>query len=459
MQSVVTNVLQKLIDDINPDNVKCNSFQSWCEATSPRNRDGSSWIWDWPHQLYLYPYLEKILSGDITQAIINTPPRHSKTETVTVRLAAKFIEDNPDKKVILAAYNQARANKFSRKVKKIVSTRVALSKERNAANDWETTEGGGLLAVGVNVGVAGEGAHLILVDDPVKNRVEANSKTFQERTFEWFTDDLFTRLEPGGRLVITMTRWNYNDIVGRVLDSEDGKNYTVINLPAIAETDDPMGRKEGEALCPDRYPIEKLLKLKSVLRNEFTSLFQGQPTDKEGAIFNPDYWQYYDTLPDRDKWESVTLSLDTAFKEKTSNDYSAGIVLIKTKDKIFVRHVMRKKLSFPALKKEVVNLINEYHPDVVLIEDKASGQSLIQELKESTTLPVIAVKADSDKVVRANGIIATVEGGNVYLPRQAHWLQSFIDEHSRFPFGAHDDQVDAFVHGINRLKNEPVFIF
>ncbi|MDH5664669.1 MAG: phage terminase large subunit [Nitrosopumilus sp.] len=449
--------LQQVIDGLSPASKTTESYQDFCIRTSPINNDGTSWIWDWKHQLYLYPYLERILSGDLKQVIFSTPPRHSKTETITIRLAAKFLVEHPDKRVIIAAYNQTRANKFSRKIKAIVAPLVALSKDRKAVNEWDTMSGGGLLAVGVGGGVTGEGGDLVLIDDPVKNREEADSKIYQEKIYDWFTDDLFTRLEPDARLVITMTRWNYSDLVGKILDSEDAANYTVINLPAIAEKDDPLGRAEGEALCPDRYPIEKLLKLKTILGKEFAGLFQGKPIAEEGAIFKRSYWNYYDQLP-KEKIDNIVISWDTAFKKGASNDYSVGVVFIKSENKIYVVHVLRKRCDFPELKREFLALVEQYNPFVTLIEDKASGQSLIQDLKDSTLIPVKAVKADTDKEARANAVSTMVETGNVLLPKQAHWLNDFVEELERFPRAPHDDQVDAFVHGLNYLRDR-TFIY
>jgi predicted phage terminase large subunit-like protein len=333
---------------------------------------------------------------------------------------------------------------------------MKLSKDRTAVDDWETEEGGGLRAVGVGAGVTGMGANWIFIDDPVKNREEANSETYREKCWDWYTDDLYTRLEPGGKIVLIMTRWHEDDLAGRILASEDGPNWTVINLPALAEKDDPLGRKEGEALCPERYDEEALQNIRRVMGASFQALYQQRPSAEEGDIFKREWWQYYKEAP-KLKW--IIQSWDTAFKKGAENDYSVCHTWGVSDNGFYLLDRWKEKVEFPTLKRTVVSLANKWHPRAILIEDKASGQSLIQELKTNTTLPVLAIPVDSDKVTRAHAVTPSVEAGNCYLPEDAPWLQDFIDEFATFPNGSHDDEVDATTQFLNyvRRRGEAAF--
>ena len=451
--SLESSLIDNLLSSIDPDNVPdtFESYQAWLNVVTPH------WTWDWPHQLYLYPYLEKYLAGEIPRLMINLPPRHGKTELVTVRLPAYVLEQDQSQRIITGSYNQSLANKFSRKTRRVMESRIELSKERNAANEWETLQEGGLRAVGVGTGVTGTGANHIMLDDPTKSREEANSKVYQQKVYDWYTDDIMTRLEPGGQVILTQTRWGDGDLSGKIMASEDADQWVVVNLPSLAEVNDPLGRKEGEALCPERYDEEALLKIKKTMGQNFYSLYQGTPVSHEGAIFKNSYWQYYTELPPREEWKRTIMSLDTAFKTGESNDYSACGVAVETNTGLYMVDVLREKLEFPDLKRRVIMMADTYKTDAVLIEDKASGQSLIQDLKRDTFLPVIPVKVDRDKETRAWAAVGMAESGNVYLPSNAVWLTDFVNELSRFPTGSSDDQVDMVTQLINYVKEpEPM---
>ena len=275
---------------------------------------------------------------------------------------------------------------------------------------------------------------------------------YQQKTYDWFTDDVMTRLEPRGQVMLTQTRWGDGDLSGMIDNSEDAGRWVTVNLPALAEKNDPLGRKEGEALCPERYDVAALHKIKKTMGQTFYALYQGRPVSQEGAIFKTNYWQYYTELPPKEEWKRIIMSLDTAFKTGESNDYSACIVGIETIDKLYIVDVLREKLEFPDLKRRVVNMADNYKPNVILVEDKASGQSLIQDLKRGTMLPIVPVKVDKDKETRAWAAVGMAESGNVYLPNNAPWLNSFIDELSRFPAGEYDDQLDGTTQLINYVR-------
>ena len=426
------------------------TYAEWLPIVSP------TFVWHWRQTQYIIKHIQKMLDGEINKLMIFMPPRHTKSETVTVRLPAYVIEHDQSTRCIIGAYAQTLANKFSRKTRRIVQSRIRLSKERTAVDDWETDAGGGLRAVGVGAGVTGMGANWLFIDDPVKNREEANSETYREKVWDWYTDDLYTRMEPGCKTVLIMTRWHQDDLAGRILASEDAPNWTVINLPALAEANDPLGRTEGEALCPERYDGKALADIRRVMGASFQALYQQRPAAEEGEIFRREWWQYYREAP-KLKW--IMQSWDTAFKKGAENDYSVGTTWGCTDTGFYLLDRWKEKVDYPTLKKMVKIVAAKWCPRTILIEDKASGQSLIQDLKTNTTLPIIAVPVDSDKVTRAHAVTPTIEAGNVYLPESTPWLQDYIDEHAVFPNGSHDDEVDSTTQFLNyvRRKGEAAF--
>lgn len=426
------------------------SYRDWLPIVSP------TFVWHWRQTNFIIDHIQMMLDGKIEKLMIFMPPRHTKSETVTVRLPAYILEHEGHKRVIVGAYTQTLVNKFSRKTRRIAQSRITLSKERTAVEDWETLEMGGLRAVGVGGGITGQGGDWIIIDDPVKNREEANSETYREKCFDWYTDDLYTRREPGCKMILIMTRWHQDDLAGRILASDDGPNWTVINLPAIAELNDPIGRKEGEALCPERYDEKALLDIKNVMGASFQALYQQRPSAEEGEIFKREWWQSYREAP-KLKW--IIQSWDTAFKKGAENDYSVCTTWGCTDKGFYLLDRWKDKVDYPTLKKTAINIAAKWCPRTILIEDKASGQSLIQDLKTNTTLPIIAISVDSDKVTRAHAVTPTIESGNVYLPEGAPWVADYIDEHAVFPNGSHDDDVDSTTQFLNhvRRKGEAAF--
>lgn len=418
------------------------TFGEWCAEVTPR------FNWKFRHLVYLRDQLDRLTRGEINKLMIFMPPRHGKSEQITIRYPAWFLERFPERKVIIGAYNQTLSNKFSRKTRKISAQRMALSAERTAVEDWETEEGGGLRAVGVGGGITGQGGDIIIIDDPVKSREEANSPAYREKVWDWYTDDLYTRLEPGGALILIMTRWHVDDLAGRILKSEDGENWTVVCLPAFAEVNDPLGRKEGTALCPERFDEEKLKKIKLVMGASFEALYQQRPVAAEGAIFKREWWGYYKALP---VMKRIIQSWDTAFKKGAANDYSVCTTWGEGDIGYYLLDRWKEKVEFPELKRTVRMQGDKWKPSVILVEDKASGQSLIQEIRRETPLPILAIKVDVDKETRAHAVTPVCEAGRVYLPEGIPWGQDYVDTMASFPYGDHDDDVDSTTQALNYL--------
>jgi predicted phage terminase large subunit-like protein len=438
-------------------------MERYCEIVSP------TWQWHWEHLRLIDHYLAKVLSGEIKKLIFGMPPRHGKTEKVTVRFPSAFLELDPTQRVIIAAYNDTLARKFSRKVRRLVRGRVPLNDERTAVEDWETLAGGGLRAVGVGAGIAGQGGNLILVDDPVKNREEAESPTYREKVYDWYTDDLYTRLEPGAAIVITMTRWHEDDLVGRILASEDGPNWTVVNLPALAGPNDVLGRAVGDALCPERYDEKALAGIRRVMgERSFASLYQQEPSPAKGLIFDTSQFRFY-TTPEHPIIEdgravpylppvfaSHLQSWDMTFKDTTGADNVAGHFWSRLGADVYLRDRKHGVMEFIKAITAVLDLTRA-HPEAVLklVEDKANGPAVISTLRRK--IPgLVAVDPEGSKISRAWAVTPMIEGGNVWLPHPAiaPWVKGFLLECSRFPFGKHDDDVDAMTQALMRFLTE-----
>ena len=253
-------------------------------------------------------------------------------------------------------------------------------------------------------------------------------------------------------LVSHNTRWHEDDLIGRILASDDAGSWERIRFPALAEPNDLLHRAEGEALCPERYDIDALLKIQQVMKHSFQSLYQQRPSAVEGEIFKRDYWKYYRQQPN---FKMKVMSIDSAFKTKAQNDFSVIGVFGKTDTKTCMIDRWKAKVEFPDLKRAVVEMANRHSPNEILIEDKASGQSLIQELKRGTNLPIIPVAVDSDKISRANASVGYIEAGKLELPESAPWLLDYIDTMASFPNGAHDDDVDVTTQYLSRHGFKP----
>lgn len=422
------------------------TFDNWLTVVSP------TFCWNWRHLEYVRREgLDGIINGSIKRLALFMPPRHGKTEMVTVRLPAWWLEKDQNQRVIIGAYNQTLAEKFSRKTRRIAQSRIKISYERKAVSDWETEAGGGLRAVGVGGGVTGMGANIIIIDDPVKNREEANSEVYRNKVYDWYTDDLFTRLEPGGCIILIMTRWHEDDLAGRLIHGDQSHKWHIINLPAEAEENDALGRNIGEALCPERFDEKALKNIKEELKESYLALYQQRPSAVEGEIFKRYWWGYYSISP---YFEKIIHSWDTAFKKGALNDYSVCTIWGVAKNGYYLIHRWKEKVEFPELKKVVVMLAQQFPPDQILIEDKASGQSLMQELERETVLPIKAIKVDVDKVARANSATPIIEAGKVFLPEGAQWLNDFLNNLSSFPNAPHDDDVDSVTQFILNEKDK-----
>jgi len=420
-----------------------------------------------PHHRQIVDYLERIERGEIDRLMIFMPPRHGKSLIGSTLFPAWFLGRHPEWSVIASSYGSELATDFGRRVRNLMSdglfqsifSGAKLAGDSTAAHRFSLSKGGNYYAVGAGGPITGRGADLLLIDDPIKNREDANSESYRRQLHEWYESVAYTRLQPEGAIVVISTRWHMDDLAGWLLREHPEENWSVLNLPAVAETDEGW-RREGDALWEKKFPPKRLAQIREAVGGAtWAALYQQRPAAAEGAIFRREWWKTFTpaTLPAR--FEQIVVSLDTAFKAGSSNDYSVGLVLGVGETGYYVLDVWRDRVEFPALMRQVEMLALKWKPDRVLIEDKASGQSLIQELQSNSRLAIDPIKVDSDKVTRATAVTPLIEAGRVYLPEGADWLADFLEEVSSFPSAPHDDMVDAFSQALNYVRESHSGIF
>lgn len=423
----------------------------WLPRVSPEYR------WDWPHLAMIRRHLERVASGEISRLMIFCPPRHGKSSLTTLRFPVWRLEQDPSTRVVMAAYNQTYAEKLSRQARKIARGRVPISRERNSAKQWETPQGGGVRACGVGSPPTGEGAVSLIIDDPTKSRQEADSPAYREKVWEWYSEDLLTRLEPGGSIVLIMTRWHPDDLAGRILASEDASEWTVLSLPALAEENDPLGRKPGEALCPDRYSAAALEKRRRVMgERAFAALFQQNPRPRGGNLFNRVWFGILDAVP-------IEAAARIRYWDKgysAQGDWSVGCRMSKSRDGLWtIEHIVRIR-GTPAERNRVIRetaraddaLFGRRVPVHLEQPPGAGHETTATLIKELAGHVVHAAQPRGEKTERAEPFSSQAEAGNVRLVRGA-WNAAFLDELEAFPNGEHDDQVDAASGAFRVLEN------
>jgi len=413
------------------------------------------------HHRVLIERLEEVESGKIKRVMVFMPPRHGKSLTASCLFPAWFLGRNPTKSVIAASYGADLAEDFGRRTRNLMGDPLhsaifpecRLSADSAAQRRFDTTAGGSYYAVGRGGAVTGRGADLLLLDDLLKDSEEARSETIRRSMHDWLQHVAYTRLAPGGAIVIIQTRWHDDDLAGRLLREHANENWQVIDMPAIAEVDDEF-RKVGEALWPEKFPVEVLKSIRSAIGGAaWDSLYRQQPSAAEGAVFKREWWRFFKEQP---VCKRIVQSWDTAFKAGAENDFSVCTTWGVTQSGYYLLWVWRDRVEFPELKRRMSWLADQWKPSQILIEDRASGQSLIQELRHSTRLPIIPIKVDTDKLARAQSVTPLIEAGRVFLPESAPWLNDFIDELAAFPKGTHDDCVDSVTQALNYLRHEPV---
>lgn len=391
--------------------------------------------------------------------IFTLPPRHSKSMTITESYPSYFLGNFPNDRVILLSYGDDLAKRFSkRNIQKVDQHGkslfgIELDDKSRSMSDWDIKDTrGGCISRGIMAGVTGQGADLLLIDDPIKTREEANSDIYRDKLWEEWIDSLSTRLQPMAIAIVIMTRWHEDDLVGRLLNKEYGDimEWEVVNIPLEAEENDLLGREIGEPLWPEQYGYN-FIEERKIYPQSFNSLYQGRPTSQEGNIIKREWWQFYDRLPRINK---MVLSVDAAFKGDKDSDKVSIQVWGKTNANIYLIDNDTRRMDFVTTIQAIKNVLQKYPGiNAKYIEDKANGTAIINVLNR-TIGGFIPIKADAgtgSKVARAEAITPWIESGNVFLPRNAVWVHEFVEETASFPSGKNDDQVDAMSQALNKL--------
>jgi predicted phage terminase large subunit-like protein len=409
-----------------------------------------------PHVRILVEHLEALEAREIDRLIVVEPPQHGKSLHVSQGLPAWWLGRHPRDNVILASYAAELAERNSRVARGFVSDErwpfdTRLSSESSAVGRWHLSDRGGVIAAGVRGAITGFGASLIVVDDALKDAEEASSATILDSNWEWFTTVAMTRIAPDAAVLLTQTRWAELDLVGRVLNSNGADRWTVLRLPALSEgDDDPLGRPEGEPLWAKYGRAFLADQRESMGPRAFAALYQGDPIPAKGAVFERAWFNgRWSKLPDELR---IVQAVDSAFKDGVGNDFSVIATWASDGRSYFLLDVCRGRWQYPELVRRIKAAAEEWNPERVLIEDKASGQSVVQTLKAETGLPVVPVPAEGSKVSRAESVTGIFEAGKVLLPaNDPAWLELWVQEHVKFP-AAHDDQVDTSAHALRHLR-------
>lgn len=401
-----------------------------------------------PHHALIAEKLEAVERGEIKRLMITMPPRHGKSELASRRFPAWYIGRNPGKLIIAASYNSDLASDFGREVRNIVSSPeysklfgTALAADSQAANRWHTDAGGMYVAAGVGTAITGRGADILLIDDPFKDREEADSEIRRGRVWAWYTSTAYTRLMPGGAIVIINTRWHDDDLSGRLLAEmqDSGDQWEVLSLPAI--------RPDGSALWPEWYPLERLEQIRSVLpARDWNSLYQQNPIPDDGDYFKSDWLNDYDQLPDG---LSVYGASDYAVTDGDGDYTEHGVFGIDTAGNVYVLDWWRGQTSSDVWIERKCDLILSHLPVCWFGEAgpirRAVEPFMMRRMQERNAICRIEWLASiADKEARARSIQGLASMGRLYFPKNAPWKGDVQAQMLRFPAGKHDDAVDVF---------------
>lgn len=457
------------------------SFYWFCRYGFLKQR-GYRWQRNWHHEV-ICRKLQDVFEGRCKRLIINIPPRFSKTEIAVVNFIAWALGKAPDSEFIHVSYGARLAANNSARAREIVRSEwyhelfpdLALNPDKQANDDWRTSLGGVVFATGAEGTITGFGAGkmrpgfggAIIIDDPHK-AVEATSDLRRENVVEWYKNTLESRVnDPANTpIIVIMQRLHEEDLAGWLLGGGSGEVWEHLCIPA----EKPAPPKEGkpphpglavwppdapDALWPEKYTLENLHRMAASKPYEYAGQYGQSPAPLGGGIFKTDWWQFYQpaAIP---TIKRIVQSWDTAFKTKTANDYSVCTTWAETERGYFLLDVWKQKVEFPELKRMVVSKAAQQWANkkatAILVEDKASGQSLIQEIQRDTLLPIIPVKVDTDKISRAFAVTPLIQSGRVFLPEGADWAADYVASHAGFPNAAHDDDVDSTTQALTYMS-------
>jgi predicted phage terminase large subunit-like protein len=469
----IIEAIMKMPDDMASEMM--NMFESYKQSLNIEQAQGDFMKFVnemWPgfihgrHHKVMARKFEDIANGKIKRLIINMPPRHTKSEFASYLLPAWFLGKFPGKKIIQTSNTAELAVGFGRKVRNLVSSEqyhrifpnVNLRSDSKAAGRWATNQNGEYFAIGVGGTVTGKGADLLIIDDPHSEQeaaLAAGDPSVFDKVYEWYTSGPRQRLQPGGSIVVVMTRWSKRDLTGRIIqssiDREGNDEWEIIDFPAIMPS--------GGPLWPQFWSIEELEALRSELpASKWNAQYQQSPTSEEGAIIKREWWKMWENdLPPR--CEYIIQSWDTAFTKNERSDYSActtwGVFYMNENENdanIILLDAFKRRMEFPELKKVAFDTYKEWEPDAFIVEAKASGAPLIFELR-AMGIPVqeFTPSRGNDKMVRINSVADLFASGKVWAPG-TRWADELIEEMAAFPNSDHDDLVDSTTQALLRFR-------
>jgi len=404
------------------------------------------------HIIRIAETIQGLIDGDYDRLLITMPPRHSKSMSCTVRLAAYWLENHPEDNVLITSYNERMARRFSRMTRTIFGERNKIANDKSATDEWSTTLGGTLMARGSGNPATGTGFKVIIADDPIKSREEAESSLMRDKQWDWWTSDVISRLEPEGKLIIVMTRWHEDDLAGRAIKSEPDA-WHILDLPALADDeDDPLDREIGEALWPERFDVDALNRLKSVMGDyQFEALYQCNPTPREGSMFKISNIDIVQAVPNN--LIKFARAWDLA-STQGGGDYTCGVKIgIDENNNIYILDIVRGQWG-PDERDKIIKQTCDLDgriPQIFPLDPGAAGKAQINYLfKMLSGHNLVKTSPTGSKEIRAEPIAAQVNVGNVKMI-EASWNRDFLNELRQFPLGAHDDAIDSLADAFNNI--------
>jgi predicted phage terminase large subunit-like protein len=420
------------------------------------------------HTMLMADKLQKVETGEIKRLMIFLPPRHSKSNSCSETFPSWFIGRDPRRKVMLISYGDSLARTFGRKNRQKMEEfgqdifGLSVAKDNASTNHWGI-QGypGGMLSQGVEASLTGHGANLVIIDDPIRNREVAMSKTQRDKIYEEYKSSIMTRLTSDARVVLIQTRWHNDDLAGAILANDAPGTWDVISLPGLAGDDDILGRNPGEPLWPENGFTKEWLEntRASIGSVAFQSLYQQSPTFEEGNIVKREWLKFYDTPPAG--FDEVVISLDAAFKGNDDSDYCAFTVWGRIGADKYLLDIVRERLNFPQTVAALRQIVAKYPQAAAkLIEDKANGSAIIDYLKREIS-GMVAITPHESKIARLFAVSPQFEAGNVYLPteRRLPLVFDYIVELTSFPNGKNDDMCDSTSQALNYLESRTPFFF
>ena len=412
------------------------------------------------HHRVIADKFNRLAKGELKRLIINMPPRHTKSEFASFFLPAWMIGKNPKLKIIQATHTAELAVNFGRKAKHLIDSedyqnifKTRLQEDSKAAGRWNTSDGGEYFAVGVQGAVTGRGADLLIIDDPHSEQ-DVNSPNAFEKAYEWYTSGPRQRLQPGGIIVLVMTRWSTKDLTQKLINAqseEKADQWEVVQFPAVLPS--------GKPVWPEYWKIEDLDSVKaSAGMAKWNAQYMQDPTSEEGALIKREWWKNWehDEMPNI---EHVIQSYDTAYLKKETADYSAITtwgVFRPNEDsprQLILLDSYKARLEFPELRRVAKEHYDYWHPETVIIEAKASGLPLMYELRQMG-IPAMnyTPSKGQDKIARVNAVSPMFESGQVWAPLKKQYAQEMVEECAAFPYGDHDDLVDSMSQALLRYR-------